>query len=85
MSILGIAGVAEDQYLGGKELRSGQRVGVVRRDVDVPIYIVFGDGFSDALGTLNMNVLEREVPACRLSQCRPAVSLGALGQAYFVG
>ena len=49
-------------YLGRVELGDVVRVGVVGRDVDESVYIVLGNGVGNALRTLHMDILEREVP-----------------------
>jgi hypothetical protein len=48
--------------LCGKELGLGAGIGVVRGDLDESIDIIFGDGLSNPLGALDVNVGIREVP-----------------------
>ena len=51
------------RYLRSVEFGGRVGVGVVGRDVDIPVDIVLGGGLNDPLGSLDMHVFEREVPA----------------------
>lgn len=49
--------------LGLKELRRGVLGGIVGRNVDESVNVVFGDCLGDTLRTVNVDVLVGEVPA----------------------
>lgn len=58
-----------EQYLGSIKFGGRIGIGVVGRDVDIPVDIVLGRGLDNPLGTLDMHVFEREVPAQCPSAC----------------
>jgi hypothetical protein len=49
----------------------------VGRNVDISVDIVLADSFNDSLGTLNMHILQREVPEDHLAS-RPCSSVSRI-------
>lgn len=57
-------------YLGAVELRGRVETGAVAGHVDEPVDIVLGNGLGYPLGSLDVDVLQGEVPA-RVLAMRP--------------
>ena len=71
--------------LGSEELGLRLGIGIVRRDVDEAVDIVFGDSLGDALSTLDMDILEGEVPGPRVNTCPQPPLLFRQCQTHLVG
>jgi hypothetical protein len=57
------------------ELRNGLGVRAVGRDVDISVNVVFADSLDNSLGTLDVHILQREVPGICLAFVLPDKSI----------
>ena len=49
-------------YLCAEEFGRGADIGIVRRDMDKPVNVIFGNSFCNTFGSFNIDILKVEVP-----------------------